>query len=223
MSYDGERRGADDVTITLHSLNAVNDGALVALRLLLENGEQREEKRLLISTEQYCELKPRRGRVTLELYEQLEKAAQLCAALQSGARLLAYGANTEDFLAKKLMRRGYSRSVAKAAAAGLKAKGLIDEDANLTREVEKCLRKLWGTGRIRAHLYGKGFDAETISRLDELLAEVDLVDACVLLIQKHYVRVPQEEDERRRLIAFLSRYGYSLGEIRAALARFSAK
>ena len=219
----GAHERENGIAITLLSLCAVNDGASVALKLLLENGEQREEKRLLLSTEQYCELKPRRGALTVEQYEQLEAAAQLHSAMQSGARLLAYGANTEDFLTKKLMRRGYGRAVAAEASARLKAKGLIDEDANLSREVEKCLRKLWGAGRIRAHLYGKGFDTEAISRLGDLLADVDLVVACVALIRKHYVRLPDDGEERRRLVAFLSRYGYSIGEIRSAFARLQAK
>ena len=220
---DGVRRaGESEIFITLLSLRAVNDGAAVAIKLLLENGEQREERQLTVSTEQYCELKPRRGRITAELYEQLEAAAQLSAAVQSGARLLAYGANTEDFLTKKLMRRGYSRAVAAEAASSLKAKGLIDEDQILIREVEKCLRKLWGAGRIRAHLYSRGFDSASISRLEELLADVDLVGACFALIGKHYARLPDEGDERRRLIAFLSRYGYSLTEIRSAFARMQS-
>lgn len=215
----GAHECENGIAITLLSLFAVNDGASVALKLLLENGEQREEKRLVISTEQYCECKPRRGRISTELYERLEAAAQLCAAVQSGARLLAYGANTEDFLSKKLMRRGFSRAVATEAAAMLKQKGLINEDANLKREVEKCLHKLWGAGRIRAHLYSRGFDTATLSQLDELLEEVDTVENCVVLIRKHYVRLPDEGDERRRLIAFLGRYGYSLGEIRSAFAK----
>ena len=219
MRGDQADRKANTVEITVQSLSAVNDGSAVAVKLLLDNGEQREEKRLVISTEQYCELKPRRGRIDPEAYEQLEAAAELCAALQAGARLLAYGANTRDFLSKKLMRRGYSRTVADEAAAMLKEKGLIDEEANLRREVEKCLSKLWGAGRIRAHLYGKGFDTAAIARLGELLEEVDLVDNCVTLIRKHYVRLPDEGEERRRLVAFLSRYGYSLGEIRQAFAR----
>ena len=103
--------------------------------------------------------------------------------------------------------------------ATLKQKGLINEDANLKREVETCLHKLWGAGRIRAHLYSRGFDTATLSQLDELLEEVDTVENCVVLIRKHYVRLPDEGDERRRLIAFLGRYGYSLGEIRSAFAK----
>ena len=219
MSEGQRPTGANEVEITLLSLSAQNDGAAVALKLLLENGEHREEKRLILSTEQYCALKLRRGRLTCELYEQIEAAAELFRAMQSGVGLLAYGANTQEFLTKKLMRRGFSRSVAADAAERLKQKGLIDEDAIFSREVEKCLHKLWGVGRIRAHLYSRGFDSASISRLDEYLADVDFVDACATLITKHYTRLPEAAGERRCLIAFLGRYGYSIMQIRAAFAQ----
>ena len=222
MSNAADGAGAGEIVITIQSLRAINDGASVAMRLLLDNGEQREEKRLVIGTEQYCDLKPRCGRISLDLYEQLEAAAELCTAMQCGMRLLAYGANTEAFLSKKLMRRGYSRSVSAEAAAQLKEKGLIDEDSTLRREVEKCLRKLWGAGRIRAHLYSRGFDPSAMKQLGALLDEIDFSDACVRLIRKRYVSLPEDGEERRRLIAFLGRYGYSIGEIRAAFARIQS-
>ena len=79
MRGDQADRKANTVEITVQSLSAVNDGSAVAVKLLLDNGEQREAKRLVISTEQYCELKPRRGRIDPEAYEQLEAAAELCA------------------------------------------------------------------------------------------------------------------------------------------------
>ena len=52
---------AAEPVITIRSLHAQNEGAEIAVRVLLEQGEHREERRLLITTEQYYELKLCRG------------------------------------------------------------------------------------------------------------------------------------------------------------------
>ena len=203
--------------ITVRALRAQHDGAEMLVQLLLENGEHQEQKSLVLTTEQYCELKPQRGPITEEAYEKLEAAATLCRALRSGESLLSYGANSVQALTRKLIGKGYSREVAAAAAERLANYGLIDEERDMQREVEKCLRKLWGTKRISAHLWSKGYATETMQSLPTLLENVDFAQNCTLLIQKHYGEVPTDADEHRRMIASLSRYGYSIGEIREAI------
>ena len=49
------------------------------------------------------------------------------------------------------------------------------------------------------------------------LDDIDFSQHCAVLIQKHYGEVPTDVDEHRRMIASLSRYGYSIGEIREAI------
>ncbi len=205
-----------DMVITIRSLHAQNEGAEVALRILLENGEHREERRLVLTTEQYCTLKPVRGEITEEYYDTLEEASQLCAAIRAGEHLLSYGANSMRALTQKLVQRGYLRETAALAAQKLCDMGLIDEVADLRRELEKCLRKLWGAKRIQAHMWNRGFGAEAMEELPALLEEVDFVANCAALIRKHYGTIPDDADDRRRMIASLGRYGYSLSEIRAS-------
>ena len=164
-----------DLVITIRSLHAQNEGAEIAVRVLLESGEHREERRLLITAEQYYELKPCRGVISEEAYERLEEASVLCNALRNGEHLLSYGANSVQMLSQKLMRRGFSRDVSISAAEKLQEMGLIDEQNDLRREMEKCLRKLWGSKRIRAHLWGRGFGSEAMEGLEEILAEVDFI------------------------------------------------
>lgn len=207
-----------ETVITVRSLHAQNDGAEVALRILLENGERREERRLVLTTEQYCELKPVRGVISEERFDVLESAAQLCAAIRAGEHLLSYGANSVQALTQKLVRRGYMRETAACAAQRLCEMGLINESGDLRRELEKCLRKLWGAKRIRAHMWSRGFGTDAMEELPALLEEVDFVANCAALIRKHYGTPPQNADERRRMIASLGRYGYSLTEIREALS-----
>ncbi|MBQ7335915.1 MAG: RecX family transcriptional regulator [Clostridia bacterium] len=213
----GERlSSALPLTVTIRSLRAQSGGAEVVLQILLESGEHQEQKTLLLSTEQYYELKPCRGVITEEAYERLEAASQLCNAVRSGENLLSYGSNTVQALARKLVQKGYPREVAVNAARKLENMGLIDESRDVCREVEKCLHKLWGAKRIQSHLWSRGFSAEAMSALPELLAEVDFARNCASLVQKHYGGLPTDADEQRRMTAGLSRYGYSLSEIRAA-------
>ena len=94
---------------------------------------------------------------------------------------------------------------------------MIDEERDMRREVEKCLRKLWGSKRISAQLWSKGYAQETMQGLPALLSEIDFAENCASLIKKHYGEVPTDADEHRRMVASLSRYGYSIGEIREAI------
>ena len=208
---------ATPLTITIRALRAQHEGAEMLVQLLLENGEHQEQKSLVITTEQYCEFNLTRGPISEETYERIEEAAELCRALRSGESLLSYGANSVQALTRKLVGKGYNREVAATAAERLAGYGLIDEERDMKREVEKCLRKLWGSKRISAHLWSKGYAAETMRGLSELLEDIDFSQNCAALIKKHYGEVPTDADEHRRMIASLSRYGYSIGEIREAI------
>lgn len=220
-AIDSNYRGAP-MTITVRSLRAQSEGAEMLLQIQLESGGHQEQKSLILTTEQYCELKPQRGQISEEEYERLEEASQLCRALRSGENLLSYGSNSVQMLSRKLMQRGYSREVATLAAEHLAQKGLIDEVRDLQREVEKCLRKLWGAKRISTHLWSRGFAADAMQELPRLLREVDFEQTCAALIQKHYGGVPDDADDRQRMIAGLSRYGYSISEIRGAMKALQA-
>ena len=208
---------ASGLTITVRALRAQHEGAEMLVQLLLENGEHQEQKSLVITTEQYCELNLTRGPITEETYEKIEEASELCCALRSGESLLSYGANSVQALTRKLVGKGYRREVAAAAAERLAGYGLIDEERDMQREVEKCLRKLWGAKRIQAHLWSRGYAAETMRGLSNLLEDVDFAKNCAAMIQKHYGEVPTDADEHRRMIASLSRYGYSIGQIQDAI------
>lgn len=212
-----EQQIRDGLTITLRSICSQNNGSEVALRILMECGDRREERRLVLTVEQYLEQKPVKGILSEETYEALEAAAELCRAIRAGENLLAYGGNTVQMLTQKLMRRGFSRENAIQASEYLRNKGVIDEQRDLEREFEKCLNKLWGAKRIHAQMWTKGFGVDAMAALPGLLEEIDFVPRCAALIRKHYGEVPTDADEQRRMIAWLSRYGYSLQEIRAAM------
>ena len=205
------------LTLTLRSVFSQNNGSEVALRILLECNGQREERRLVLTMEQYLQLKPQKGLLTEEQFEALEAAATLCRAIRAGEHLLAYGGNTVQMLMQKLIRRGFSRAVAQKASEYLQTAGVIDERRDMERELEKCLKKFWGAKRINAQLWARGFGVDAMAELPALLQEIDFVPRCAALIRKHYGEVPREPNEQRRMIAWLGRYGYSLQEIRSAM------
>ena len=208
------------LTITVRSLRSQHEGAEILVGILLESGGNKEQKNLPLTAEQYYEIKPTKGEISEEMYERLEEASMLCQALRCGEHLLSYGANSMQTLARKLTQRGFSREVAQNAAVRLSEIGLIDEKQDVRREVEKCLKKLWGAKRISAHLWSKGFAQESMEELSEILSEVDFAANCATLIRKHYGEVPNDPDDFRRMMASLARYGYSVGEIKEALKQF---
>lgn len=213
---------AFSVKITLSRFRARNDGAEIEVTVLLESGEHREEKCLTVSAEQYYDLKLCKGEISRSVYERLEEAALFYHALQSGERILAYSANTERMLRQKLMRKGFSAELSRRVSERLCADGLLNEKKDLEHEVEKCLRKLWGSRRISAYLYSKGFSEEATSLLPELLQTVDFPSQCAQLIRKRYGEIGESTEERRRMFAGLVRYGYSVSEIKEAVHRLSA-
>ena len=204
------------MTITVRSLRAHNNGSEVVVGVLLENGEYREQKNLPLTMEQYCEIKPTKGVITEEMYDLLEDASELCRAIRCGEYLLSFGANSVQMLTQKIMRHGYSKETAHRASKKLEEMGLIDEQSDLRREVEKCLKKLWGARRISSYLWSRGFSQDALGELPEMLEEIDFAANCARLIRKHYASLPNDADEQRRMIASLGRYGYTITEIRKA-------
>ena len=205
------------IHLTVRSLRAQNNGAEISVTVVFEDGENSETRTLLITMEQYCALNPRKGPISEEQFERLEQASRCCMAVRCGENLLAYGANSAQALSRKIMRHGFSREEALSAVAQLQESGLIDERGDMRREVEKCLRKLWGAGKIRAHLWSKGFCREVLEELPQVLENVNFAENCARMIQKHYGGLPQDPAELRRMTAGLYQYGYTSEEIRRAL------
>ncbi len=204
------------VCIDLLSLRAQNEGREIAVRLRISSGENCEERKLIISSADYYELKPARGSITPELYDALESAAELYRAVQRGAYLLSFGSNSERTLVQKLMQKGFSREIAYRAAELLALRGAINEGEDLRREVEKCLRKLWGPVRIRAHVKSRGYGIEALEQLPSLLDAVDFNAQCQTLFRKKYSS-PTTPEEKRRTVASLIRYGYPPNIVKAVL------
>lgn len=208
---------SEEFAARIESIRAQREGAEMVLTLQISENGKAESCKLVIPTEVYCEKKIRRGEISAQTFCELQILSRRFDAIRCGENLLAFGPNTEQTLIRKIMRHGFTRDEAEQAAEILQKRGLIREDQDLRREVEKCLRKLWGKRRILFHLRSKGFADETLAALPELLKSVDFSEQCAQLIEKHYGELPTDRDERDRMFASLCRYGYSLDEIKDAL------
>ncbi len=206
----------DSVSVEIRSIRAGSGGETLVLTVVMCCGAHSETRELLLTTGQYLEMHPVKGPISQEEFERLEQASRMCAALRCGERLLAYGSNSAQLLEQKLRRRGFTQEEARAAAEQLGRMGLIDEESDMRREVEKCLRKLWGAGRIRSHLRSRGFDREVLDALPDILEEIDFAANCAALLRNHYGGWPDDPAQRRRVLAGLYRYGYTPEEIRQA-------
>lgn len=195
-------------------LRSRKDGEEIAVTVELTGSGGSESRTFVISVEQYCSLKPQKGEISPQMCEALETASGLYGALRCGMNLLGYGANSSGTLLSKIMRKGYTKEEAAVAVERLSDMGLLREDEILEREVEKCLRKMWGPRRIEAYLTAKGFRRESMTSLPELFGRADFEAGCRQLVKKHYGTVPTDKSERQKMIAFLFRYGYTYDQIR---------
>ena len=203
----------------IRSIRALGNGERMEVTVSMECGDNREDRRFPLTAGQYYELNLKKGEISEDVFDAIERASRLAGAIRCGENVLSYGANSALNLTRKIMRHGYTQAEASDAVSYLQSLGLIDEWSDLSREVEKCLRKHWGADRIHSHLWSRGYSRETMERLPELLDEVDFPDHCAALLRKQYGGLPTDREERNRVTAALYRYGYRLDEIKEAFKR----
>lgn len=207
--------------IEIISVTALNDGEEMMLTFKIgDDGGRQEKRKLIIFAEQYFEFGLRRGKLLdAEEFDKIEEASRRCKAIRKGSDLLSYSASSRVRLVQRLRSKGIDRDSATEAAEHLQKIGAIDERADVERLVRGDLKKLWGKKRIYSDLCAKGYDRDIVSAaLDDLEGEL-LVENCKTLIVKRYKRVPEDQDEHKKMIAALVRYGYTYSEIRQALQK----
>ncbi len=192
--------------------------SLVVLEYL-ENGEKKTEKLVV-----FCDFCPENGigvgAIDENTVEELRDTAKLTYAVRRGEALLGYAANSERNLVSKLVRRGISPDHARRAARILTERGFIDDRENALAEAEKCVKKLWGPRRILQELAAKGYRGEVLDEARAYLEDVDFFASLSALIEKKYRGVlSDEEKERERAVAALVRYGYTVSQVRACIAK----
>lgn len=204
--------------IEICSLSAAGEDE-IAVSIEMRAADRSEKRRLVIPSEIYIELGLAKGECSRELYDTLEREAEIYTAYRRGLAILGYGACSKRMLTSKLISKGLDRSIAGIAVEKIESRGYIAEDASARREAERCAAKLWGESRIRAHLNSKGYGKDAVDDAMFSLedAGVDFEENCVRLVESKCKCIPTDKLAMQKLIASISRYGYSLSEVKNAI------
>ena len=184
------------MTIELVSVFVLNEGREVQLEVELRQGENSDRRSFKMPRSIFESLGISEGEITREDMTEIMDADERYKALKRAFDIIAYGRNSRKVLEDKLRHRGFSPQIARDIAEYMKNHGYIDEDEDATREVDVCVRKLWGSRRILMHLHQKGYDSETINAAKKYMDTIDFVDVCVKLVREKYKTLPKDDAER---------------------------
>ena len=165
-----------------------------------------EKQRYNISSSLYLSLGLSRGDEVDKETEELicgDNEAYMC--MRSALSYLAYADNNKKNLYIKLVRRGYSRDMAKVAIEECVRLGYIKEDEQIKRAIKREADKLFGRAYIFKKLVGKGYSISMVnSAFDELIqdGEIDFAANLQTLIYKNNAT---SGEERKKL---MHKYGY---------------
>ncbi len=204
--------------IEIISVSAMSEGAemLLTLQISDENGNK-ERRKMLLFTNQYLELGLRKGAILSEdTFDALERCSKECLAIRKGSDLLSYSSSSRKRLVQRLRNKGIDRESAENAALHLKEIGAINEELDASRQVELCLRKLWGKKRIYQDLLVKGYEKEHIENALADITKEQMIENCALLLQKKHKTIPSDPAVRKKIAGSLARYGYTFDEIKRA-------
>ena len=204
--------------IEIISVSAMSEGAEMLLTLQISDDDGNKEKRkILLFTNQYLELGLRKGVVlTEDDFDVIEKYSKECLAIRKGSDLLSYSSSSRKKLVQRLRSKGIDRESAESAALHLKKLGVINEELDVYRQVESCLRKLWGKKRIYQELLAKGYEKGCIENALRDITKEQMIENCTLLLQKKHKTIPSDPLVRKKIAGSLSRYGYTFDEIKCA-------
>ena len=208
------------MTVTLLSLADRGSDEILAIFEVRQDANVHKEQ-FLLSAVQVADLGLRVGKGDCETYDRAEYAAKEHAAMKRALNILGYGSCSERMLVRKLTMKGIEREMAENTVAELCRRGFLDSTEGAIRETERCLAKQWGRRRIVAALYSKGYSDEMVRSAMEYLEEsnVDEVELCADRIRRTVRELPTDPYARRKLMASLERYGFSLSQIKEAFAR----
>lgn len=158
--------------------------------------------------------------LTAEEYDNIKNTANNRLAYAQALRFLTLRAHSSHELFLKLTKN-HSKECANFAIERCRELGFIDDgDFALRYAQELYNKKKYGKSRIIAELKKKGIGTELIdTALDSLDFNADL--SILDIIEKKYSSCLNDEKGRRRMIAGLTRLGYSYSEIKSAISQIA--
>ena len=191
----------------------------------LVEGENIAKESFLISTLAYTELGLFKGECDRQIYDAVEREAEIYSAFKKGMYILGFGACSKNMLVSKLRAKGFAADISREAVGRISDCGFLDEEENARREAERCCAKLWGESRIRAKLCERRYSHEAVEQALFFLEDsgVDFDANCKSLINERYPVIPADRGEMQKLIAAVCRQGYTVSQIKNACARLAAE
>ena len=154
----------------------------------------------------------------LQVKELREAAGQMSAKMRA-VRIVAASNVSKSDLEQRLIRKGESKTQAKAAVEWMSDLNLVDDGRTARQVVDSCIRKGYGLARAKQALYEKQIPKEL---WEEALA--DYPDQTEKILQFLRTRLGNSWEPRdlKRAVDALLRRGHSYREIRKALEALEA-
>lgn len=158
------------------------------------------------------------GDITEETYRKIKNEVILKRAKLKSMHLLNDMDRTEDQLRAKLRQGGYTEDIIDVAVNYVKSCGYINDDAYVRRFIENRKDKK-SKKEIYAALCQKGVKKEQIETALEECYERDDSYAAIarLLAKKKYSPDSATDAEKRRILGYLLRKGFSYDDIRQVI------
>lgn len=135
--------------------------------------------------------------------------------------ILSYGENNKKMLSQKLQRQGFSRELSDNVAIYMEHRGYIDEKKQMGLLIDTFLKKKFGRIKIVEELILKGYRRDEVHEyVKEALKEIDFADMCAWIIEHKYNPLPKDQNEIKKMMAALMRYGYNIADIKEGLRIF---
>ncbi|WP_224983620.1 regulatory protein RecX [Geomonas agri] len=139
-------------------------------------------------------------------------------ALECSLRVLTLRDHSEGELRKKLSGKGYEESDIEAAVGRMKELGYLDDLRFARSFASSALRNGKGVGpRLKLELSRRGVASSIVSQvLDELAQEYSEAELLAQVMERRYPgfdAATASDKEKRRIVGYLQRKGFSLGAI----------
>ncbi len=210
------------VSAEIRSLTRRGDASVI-ISVELSNGQEHESVEFILLDELFLSLDVGVGEIDPEKLSMLDIYSEATAAFFSACSSFAYVPSSLRALYQKLIGKGFSRDASSMAIDIVRDRGFVDEMSIAHRRAELMLKKLWGRQRILRKLREEGFPDHALEYVSSFLEDVDFAERCECVIEKKFDGVPEDRQERDRMYASLSRLGYSLADIKRAIASISEK
>ena len=147
------------------------------------------------------------------LVEAIERAADAEAAVRTGLRALARRPFAQADLARRLVRTGHPAPAVSVALERLVERGLLDDAAFARSFAETRTARGRGPARIRRDLLSMGVPEPVVRGAVEQSwsSDDDVADRALALARSRAPRLAglPRQTQRRRLLAFLTRRGFT--------------